>query len=598
MTASKQSNESSIKQNTDLLEQYLTQLYGAERARQLATQWVRWALECRDRVKPMGEGRRKFTSKDALLIAYGDHIFDQSGETPPLRHLLNFYNENLRDIFSGVHLLPFFPSTSDAGFAVKDFMSVCQSFGGWSDIESFSCDLMFDGVFNHTSSEHPWFQQFVLEKEPYKNYYIGFQQHEIKNEKFIQNVEKVVRPRPTPLFSRFRTAQGDTFVWTTFSKDQVDVNFSCPEAFEEIVKVLLFYVLKGASYLRVDAVPFFWKELGTDCAHRPETHIIVKVMRTLLDIAAPWVTIITESNVPHLENISYFGNGDDEAQVVYNFSLAPLIAHAVLFNTSEPLVRWASELKMNFSKNHFLNFTSSHDGLGVRPLEGLVSEEDVDKMCEITMRRGGKVSYRSTPQGEVPYELNITWASLICDGSQANNQLDYKKYMLSHGVCMAFPGIPAIYFHNMFGAKNYKAGYNLTKHRRDLNRRKYNISDLATLVYKKPFHSDVYVEMQKMLKVRRNLSCLTPSASMVVLAEMPPGVFGFRRDCKLTGESGLFIFNFNDRAIELDVNANELRRFKISSNEVDLLNGCRIKLGVDSILRLDAYGQLWLKFSK
>jgi len=117
---------------------------------------------------------------------------------------------------------------------------------------------------------------------------------------------------------------------------------------------------------RLDAVAFLWKELGTNCLHLPETHELVKLFRDVCEIVAPRAIILTETNVPHAENVSYFGQGD-EAHMVYQFSLPPLLLHAFITGNGQYLTHWASGLEPPPAGCTFFNFTASHDGVGVRP---------------------------------------------------------------------------------------------------------------------------------------------------------------------------------------------------------------------------------------
>lgn len=532
-----------------IVHKHLKKIYGES----LAEKWFptfRDQLQNREYKRRENGGKRKsFCHKDSLLICYADHIFDKKGNLRPLTHLHHFFDKNLKDQFSGIHLLPFFPATSDAGFAVKDYKSVSPTFGEWQDIDLFSCDLMFDAVFNHTSSEHEWFQNFLLGVEPYKEFYLAYSQEEILDSEFQKQVKLVTRPRPTPLFSRYRSVSGDVFCWTTFSHDQVDVNFHSPELLYRLIDVLLFYVDKGSNYLRIDAIPYLWKELGTNCLHLEKTHLVVKLMRSLLDIYAPSTVLITESNVPHEENISYFGNGHDEAQMVYNFSLPPLILHSFVKGDGQAIKSWAASIDFkDMNENTFFNFTSSHDGVGVRPLEGLISDEEIQNLCQVCLEKGGKISARSTSTGDKPYELNITWASFLYDGN-SDEDVNTNAYLMTHAICLSFPGVPGIYFHNLFGAFNYYQSFNLTRHRRDLNRRKYSLSRLKRYLNNEGFHKKVYEGMIKMLAVRRSLDCLSPQ-SRFHLFESPDSVWCFGRENSDAGSKGLFIYNFSTSSCE------------------------------------------------
>ncbi|MDX1522687.1 MAG: alpha-amylase family glycosyl hydrolase, partial [Anaerolineae bacterium] len=342
---------------------------------------------------PPGE---RVTERDAILITYGDQIREPSRS--PLQSLAEVFGENLSGVVSGVHLLPFYPYTSDDGFSVVDYLQVDPDAGDWSDLELLRQNfrLMFDAVINHISASSRWFQGFVAGDPAYANYFI--------TEDPATNLSAVTRPRTLPLLTPVDTANGQQHVWTTFSPDQIDLNYSHPPVLLEIIDVLLFYVAHGAELIRLDAIAFMWKEVGTTCIHLPHTHRIIQLFRTILDAVAPNVLLITETNVPHAENLSYFGDGQNEAQLVYQFSLAPLMLHTFYTGDATVLKNWADGLEQLPDTATFFNFIASHDGIGLRPVEGILTPEEVQTLADYTLRHGGQVSYKSNPDGsQSPY---------------------------------------------------------------------------------------------------------------------------------------------------------------------------------------------------
>ncbi len=317
-----------------------------------------------------------WTHEDHILITYGDMIQPKMGEpVSKLRKQHDFLKSHLKSTVSTVHILPFFPSSSDDGFSVIDYRRVDEQLGGWDDIRELSKDfrLMGDLVINHISRYSEWFKKYLENQEPYKDFFI-----EVDPE---TDLSDVVRPRSTALLTPVHTTNGEKFVWSTFSDDQIDVNFANPDVLFEYLDIFFFYLSKGLSIIRLDAVAFLWKEIGTSCIHLEQTHEIVKLFRTLLDCFEPDATIITETNVPHKENISYFGDGD-ETHMVYQFSLPPLLLHAILTENAKYMTEWVKSLDILPDNCTYFNFTSSHDGIGVRPLEGLVPQEEFDWLVE------------------------------------------------------------------------------------------------------------------------------------------------------------------------------------------------------------------------
>ncbi len=354
------------------------------------------------------------THQDAILITYGDQFKDPG--QPPLYHLGEFLSTYLAETISGVHILPFFPYSSDDGFSVIDYRQVNPAFGGWKHIQHINRQfrLMFDAVINHISRQSDWFQGYLHQQEPFTTYFIDVDP--------AADLSLVVRPRALPLLTAVVTTDGPRSVWTTFSEDQIDLNFANPRVLYEIVDLLLYYVGHGAEIIRLDAIAYLWKEIGTRSIHLPQTHHVVKLFRAVLDQVAPGVILITETNVPHEENISYFGDllpgtrHTDEAQMVYQFPLAPLVLHTFQTGDATALGRWAAELPEPTPGKSFFNFIASHDGIGVRPAEGLLTPAEVQALVERTLAHGGRVSYKTNlDDTESPYELNITLYDALND---------------------------------------------------------------------------------------------------------------------------------------------------------------------------------------
>lgn len=417
-----------------------------------------------------------WSHKDQILITYGDMVQPRVGEAVDKLHVQHqFLNEYAKDFISTIHILPFFPSSSDDGFSVVDYKRVDSRLGGWEDIGALSKDyrLMGDLVMNHVSRYSMWFKKYLEKQKPYTDYFI-----EVDPE---TDMSSVTRPRSSPVLTPVHTEEGEKFVWTTFSDDQIDVNFSNPELLFRYIDIFLFYISEGLSLIRLDAVAYIWKELGTSCIHLPETHEIVKMMRTIVDHYVPETTIITETNVPHKENISYFGEGD-EAHMVYQFSLPPLLLHAILTENASYLTDWAGSLKKLPKNCTYFNFTASHDGIGVRPLEGLVPQDEFDGLVEGIKKRGGFVSEKQNEDGSMsPYELNITYFDAFSDynGSQS---LQEKRYICSQLIMLSLQGVPGIYFHNLTATRNNIRGVSITGRYRTINRKKWKYEELVDLL--------------------------------------------------------------------------------------------------------------------
>lgn len=452
----------------------------------------------------------RWSHRDAVLIAYGDSLRAQ-GEAP-LAALRRFATARLEGSFNTIHILPFFPYSSDDGFSVIHYRQVDPALGEWDDVESLHerFGLMFDLVLNHVSRKSGWFRDYELGVAPGRDYFIEADPK--------ADLSAVVRPRSSPLLSPVHSREGVKHVWTTFSADQVDLNVANPDVLFELLDILLFYISMGARIIRLDAIAYLWKRIGTSCIHLPETHEIVKIMRDLLELAAPHVILLTETNVPHAENVSYFGAGD-EAHMVYQFSLPPLALHAALAGRATHLTEWAAGLADPPPGCTFLNFTASHDGIGVRPLEGIVPEGELVMLVDEMKKRGGHVSTRRAADGtDKPYELNITYFDALSFPGQSDPGLHIARFLATQAVMLSLKGIPAVYFNSLVGAPNDQALAKETGRARSINRTKWDLPELeAKLGEKSSVPARVLERYAHMLRVRAVSPAFHPDGAQRVL---------------------------------------------------------------------------------
>ncbi len=505
-----------------------------------------------------------------LLITYGDTLRND-GEAP-LEVLHRFLMRHLGADLGAVHLLPFFPSSSDDGFAVIDYRMVDHHIGSWENVRSMADDyeLMFDLVINHCSRESLWFADFVSGRDPGRHFFITLTED--------SDTSAVIRPRSTPLISTVHTYAGIRHVWNTFSDDQIDLDFSNPDVLETFVDILFFYIRQGASLIRLDAVAFLWKRLGTSCMSLPETHVVVKVLRTLVDHAAPHVRLITETNVPHEENISYFGQGD-EAHIVYQFSLAPLLLYSYVFGDASYLTTWAARLTTPPPGTTYLNFIASHDGIGLRPLEGLIPEENVRRLVDRMHDRGGFVTMRDAGDGrQRPYEINVALFSAFEESLPA--------YLAAHTLLFSFQGMPALYIHSLLATVNDLHLVEQTGRTRSINRGYWEQEVVeARLQDPDSPQSRMLAHCRNLMRLRETQPALAVWADQAV-SPCPPGAFVLRRTCP---SQALVI------AASMCPEAQDIPTHGIGLEEgefPDLLSGRSVAVGEH--LSLAPYEVLWL----
>ena len=507
-----------------MLRDRLLDLYGPNLGERTAVELDGLLAQFRSRLAGRDPGGRNGGANDALLITYGDTLLGT--EEAPLAALREFAARHLKERLSGIHLLPFFPYSSDYGFAVKDHLAVREDLGSWADVEALHADfqLMFDFVLNHLSAESAWFQGFLRGEAPFRDFFITVDP--------ATDLSMVTRPRTTPLLTRFETALGPRWVWTTFGPDQVDLNYRNPEVLLRMLEVMLTYIERGADLLRMDAVAYLWKEPGTSCVHLPQTHQLVKLFRDVLDEVAPKVWIVTETNVPQRDNLSYFGNGRDEAQMVYQFPLAPLVLDAFARGDAARLAAWARSLEIPSQRTAFFNFLASHDGIGVVPARDLLSGAEIDNLARRVLAHGGQVSDKANPDGSVsPYELNTTFFDALSDPNDSSEAWATKvdRFICSQAIMLALAGVPGVYIHSLFGSSNDQAGFARSGWKRDLNHQRLELAAVESALADAASHrAQVFARYSRLLEVRRRQPALHPRSGQRIL-EAGTGVFAIAR---------------------------------------------------------------------
>lgn len=482
----------------------LARIYGPEKAGDLADEMLR-RFAPYEKIAPR---QNALDQGDCILITYGDTL--QEKGQPGLATLGRFLDRYVGDAIRNVHLLPMFPYTSDDGFSVVDYKQVDPALGDWQDVAALAGrrGLMFDAVINHVSRSSEWFRRFLDCEEPYRDFFIV--------EDPQADHSSVIRPRTTPLLTPFETREGTKYVWTTFSDDQIDLNYRCPEVLLRVLDVLLFYAANGARFIRLDAVGFMWKEPGTGCMHLPQTHELIKLMRKVLRHYAPGTRIITETNVPHKDNISYFGNGD-EADLVYQFPLPPLVMYTMLTGNAAHLRDWAAGLEAPPQGAAYFNFLSSHDGIGVRPVEGILSEAERQVLVDAAQRNGGVVSWKDNGDGtRSPYELNINYQDALA-GPMEPDEDRMAKFLAAESILLCLQGVPGLYIHSLLGSRNDYYGRAVSGIPRRINREKLDLPTLEVQLEHNPLRSRIFRELCRMLRCRAAHPAFAPDAGQKVL---------------------------------------------------------------------------------
>jgi sucrose phosphorylase len=548
---------------------------------QIATELIE-AMRLHEQCEQVEPHQNHWNQTDVFMISYGDSIRNE--EQKPLTSLHAFLCEYCENLISAVHILPFFPYSSDDGFAVMDYVSVNESLGDWQDIRAITkeFDLMADLVINHCSGRSLWFENFRKGHGPGSDYFFTASPDD--------DLSAVVRPRTSPLLAEVETEKGTRHVWCTFGHDQVDFDFTNPAVLIEIANIIRFYLQQGVRIFRFDAIAFLWKIIGTNCLNLPQTHEVVRLLRTLIEHVRPDAIIITETNIPNRENLAYFGNGN-EAHSIYNFSLPPLLLNTLLTGDCHYLKQWMMSMPPAQQGTTYFNFIASHDGIGLRPAEGLLSDDEIDSIIQVMQEFGGRISWRSSDDGAVrPYEINIALYDALQGTIDGKDNLGEDRFICAHVIMLALEGIPAFYIHSLLATGNDYEKLESTGQNRSINRHRWDQHALyAALSDQHSQHARVFNRLKHIIKIRRSQAAFHPNATQFTL-HLGDQLFGFWRQSINRNQSIFSVSNISNQPVDLsltDINLID------TEDWFDLISGQQLP-ALDEVLCLAPYQTVWI----
>lgn len=555
-----------------------------------------------------------FTQQDAVLIAYGDHL--RRHRQRPLVTLGRWCRRHLGGHVSTVHVLPFHPSTSYEGYAITDYSAVDPDLGQWEDLEYLNKTfaLMMDVVLNHCSSSHPWFWQFLADKEPGRRYFITVPDPE------AAWLGGVFRARDLPLTYSHDTVEGKKNVWATYSPDLVDVNWREPDLALEFLGVMLESVARGARALRLDAFGYVWKAEGTTCVNQPENHELVHLMQDTLVAAGATTTAILPSvtNVTQAENYTYFGAGEEtssrQADLIYHLPLSGLLLHTLYNHDVRALTRWLAELPDAPRGRAYLNLAASHDGVGLTWMEGLVSAEQMGNLVRAAKQRGSLLRTRRRTRGapERPWELNCTYFSACAADPEEAPGAHADRFLVTQAVVLALRGVPALYLSLLVAGENDHEGVAAASEdavgqcqNRKINRGRFDVALWeADIADTDSVRFEVYHRMLGLLRARTGHPAFHPDgaqrvldvgcAAVFAMVRTPPPKHGRGADL----QSVLCLSNFAAEPVELPA-APALEAAELANDDVlqDLVSEDCVELDASATRRsfkLAPYQTAWL----
>ena len=533
--------------------------------------------------KDQGITEPNWSQKDIFLITYGDSIVKTSDNK--LKALSKFLNKYCKNYFNNVHILPFFPYSSDDGFSITDYEIVRPDLGNWQDIKLLSKDfrVMSDIVINHASIKSKYFKNFIENKDDTKNFFI-----KLKNVQ--EGYESVVRPRSSDLFKEYAINDETFYLWCTFSHDQVDFNFKNPKVLFFFIKLIHLYLKNGIRVFRLDAIAFLWKEYGTNCLNLPQTHEVVKLIRTLLNAYSKNTLLITETNLPNLENLSYFGE-NDEANAIYNFALPPLLLWTLVMGNSTAIRKWSMSMPPAKDNTSYFNFIASHDGIGLRPTEGILTDKERDTLVDIMTDFGGQTTKRKKVDNtESVYEINISLLDALKGTFFGADHMQLERFICCHSIMLGIEGIPAIYIHSLVGSTNDYKQVEKTNNKRSINRRSWNYDVIdKLLIDNDTLNNQIYNELSKLIDIRKNQSAFHPNATQFTF-NLGKNFFGFWRQSHDKRQSIFCVSNVTNVFQYLDLSELNL----IASNEWWDLISNEIIIDIKSTITLKAYQTMWI----
>ena len=427
----------------------------------------------------------KSVNNEIMLITYADCMGND------LNDLENVLNKYLEGAVGGLHILPFFPSSADRGFAPTTYKEVDPVFGTWENIERLSKKyyLMYDYMINHLSIESDIFKDFIQKKDDskYKDFFIRYKDFWDGGEPTEEQLGKLYKRKNSPYITVTFADGSQEKLWTTFSEYQIDINCQHSEVAKQFMRDNLAFLCEhGASLIRLDAFAYASKKAGTNC------FFIEPDVWNLMDECKEVLESYHAELLPEIHEHYFIQKKlEEKSYYTYDFQLPMLLLNAVHFGKTMYLKNW---LKICPRKQ----FTTldTHDGIGVVDVRYLMPDEEVlatkqkvfelnPDITEVYIKADFEINFKKFDT----YQINCTYYSALGE--------DDNKYLISRAVQFFAPGIPQVYYVGLFAGKNDFELYHKTEQHRDINRHYYSLDEIET-----EFERPVVQKMNRLMKFR------------------------------------------------------------------------------------------------
>jgi len=409
---------------------------------------------------------KKELSNEIMLITYPDSM---GHNLKDLKRILDRY---FAGAVGGVHILPFFPSSSDRGFAPLGYEKVDPQFGTWEDVERIAAKyyLMCDFMINHISAQSPYYQDFLKRKDasPYRDLFIRYKDFWEGGEPTQAQVDAIYKRKPRAPYVVADFADGtQEKVWCTFGEEQIDLNLASETGKRFVRENMESLCRHGISLLRLDAVGYVTKKAGTSCFFvEPD---IWEILAGAQETVSPYGSQI----LPEVhEHYSMPVKIEQKGYYVYDFALPMLLLNALYYGQTKYLKHW-----FTICPRHQFTTLDTHDGIGVVDVRDLLPDAEIDRTKEDIFRFGANVKkvYNTAAYNNLDiYQVNCTYYSAVGE--------DDRAYLLARAVQFFAPGIPQVYYVGMLAGRNDLKLLEETKEGRNINRHYYTEEEIGTEV--------------------------------------------------------------------------------------------------------------------